>query len=296
MKIGIEIKKSAYMPEALAYKSYLEEKGHTVRMSSANDMDIDNDINIFFMGFIPFWKKTKPNSKIIHEYASLSTPPLARIKDIIKKKFGQKPDGRIFTELSIRDGLNFQDGIPYILRNVGVEAALFSRENLNIQYDIVYCGSIIGRPKLIDKINHLCDLGFSMAVIGNLGVKEKSALTHNNIFLAGKLDRVSIKKIYNSSRFGLNYTPDIHPLNQQVSIKTLEYFASGLPVIANKYAWISNFAKNNPTCTIVWLDEISYPPAKYPASRLSKNYCWDFILNKSELGFFLNSLTQSSRQ
>jgi len=291
MKIGIELRNSSYLPEALAYKNYLERSGHTVQHVHQNDFDEDNDINILFMGFIPLWHKKNSKAKIIHEYSSLSTGSFPKIKDTIKQLFTKKPDGRIFPAAVIKERLNFRDNIPYIFRNFGVEKALFSQEKRDIQYDIVYCGSITGRPGLIDKINYLCDMGFSLVIIGKISDKDKAKLTKSkNITLAGPLDRGSIKNIYESCRFGLNYTPDIYPFNIQTSIKTLEYLASGLPVICNKYEWIIEFSRNNSGANIIWLDEITYPLREFSSSYLSKDYSWEHILEKSKLEDFLKSI------
>jgi len=296
MKIGIELRTTSYLPEALAYKNYLERNGHRVQLVQPSDFDSDNDINIFFMGFTPFWEKSRSKSKIIHEYSSLSTAPFPKIKDIIKQTFMKKPNGRIFTETVIKEKLNFQDNIPYIFRDVGVEAGLFSRINRNIQYDIVYCGSITGRPGLIKQINHLCNLGFTFVIIGKITQKDKAKLAKSkNITFTGPLDRGSIKNIYQSCRFGLNYTPNIYPFNIQTSIKTLEYLACGMPVISNRYKWVIDFSEKNNSAKFIWLDNIKYPlESSELSSVLDEKYCWDYILEKANLNAYLQYIVEKT--
>jgi hypothetical protein len=58
----------------------------------------------------------------------------------------------------------------------------------------------------------------------------------------GPVSRDQLPEIYKNARFGLNYTPDIYPYNVQTSTKTLEYLASGLGVISNKYKWSEFFS------------------------------------------------------
>ena len=59
--------------------------------------------------------------------------------------------------------------------------------------------------------------------------------------MTGRLERKYIPDIYKKCRFGLNYTPDIYPFNIQTSTKTLEYLASGLGIISNRYKWSQEF-------------------------------------------------------
>jgi len=296
MKIGIELRTSSYLPEALAYKNYLEYKGHRVHLVYPRDFDDDNDVNIFFMGFTPFWERASSKSKIIHEYSSLSTAPLSKIKDVIKRVFTKKPDGRIFTETIIKEKLDFQDNISYIFRDVGVEKELFSIVKRKTQYDIVYCGSIAGRPGLVEQISRLCDLGFTLIVIGKITQEDKAKLTKSkNITITGPLDRSSIKNIYASCKFGLNYTPNIYPFNIQTSIKTLEYLACGLPVISNRYKWVIDFSEKNNGAKFIWLDNIKYPLEISELScSLDEKYCWDYILEKSNLNAYLQYIVEKT--
>lgn len=59
MNIGIGLKKTAYTPEAYAYEKYLTSKGFKVQLEQEEKLDLNNDINIYIMGFRPYWEKSK---------------------------------------------------------------------------------------------------------------------------------------------------------------------------------------------------------------------------------------------
>jgi hypothetical protein len=69
------------------------------------------------------------------------------------------------------------------------------------------------------------------------------------------LPRAAIPAALARARFGLNVTPDVFPYNRQTSIKTLEYAAAGLGIIANRYGWIEGFARAQGG-PVQWLDEV----------------------------------------
>lgn len=296
MNIGITISRVAYTPEAFAYERYLTNLGHNVELQY--ELDPNNDINIYFMGLRPFWKKSKGKALEIHEYQSLSTPPHTYIKNKFKKFINSKPNGRIFLNNIVRQNLNFKDNIPYIYRDMGVENELFQKPSDNPTYDIVYCGSIKGRPGLIENILKLSET-FKIVVIGNISNLEKEILNHKNITLVGTIDRASIADIYRESRYGLNYTPNIYPYNIQTSTKTLEYLAAGLDVISNKYKWSESFFSEI-NYQPYWLEEIILLPETSTPKRIStidqvviQQYSWDNILTKSNFDSFLRDLIEN---
>ena len=74
--------------------------------------------------------------------------------------------------------------------------------------------------------------------------------------MIGRVDRNELPKYFSVCKAGLNYTPDIYPLNLQSSTKTIEYCAAGLCVVSSKYEWIKNFEKER-SANFLWLDNIS---------------------------------------
>lgn len=296
MKIGIPISKNAYTPESYAYHKYLISKGHDVQLDY--NLDPNNDINLYFMGLKPFWEKRKGRTKEIHEYQSLSTPSYAKLKNLSKKLLNKKPEGRIFLNSFVYKNMNFRDNIPYIYRDMGVDEALFQTPSPNPNYDIVYCGSISGRVGLIDILLNLAKF-YKVIVVGKVLEDEKKILSVKNITLAGIVSREELPKIYRDARYGLNFTPDIYPYNVQTSTKTLEYLASGLGIISNKYVWAECFFKkinyqpfwlnNDAVLDIAKFDDLTN--CDY---SVMQEYSWDTILSHSNLESFLRDIVNES--
>ncbi len=185
--------------------------------------------------------------------------------------------------------LSFSDNIPYIYRDMGVDEALFQSPSENPLYDIVYCGSIAGRNGLIEVLRRLAR-NYKVVVVGQVSDLESSLLKHENITILGRVERKDLPEIYRASRFGLNFTPDIYPYNIQTSTKTLEYLASGLGVISNKYKWSEHFFSKI-QYTPVWLcgtnlslENISF----FETIPSIDSYSWTNILHKCKLESFLN--------
>ncbi|MFX6174530.1 glycosyl transferase, partial [Acinetobacter baumannii] len=288
MKIGITLKPQAYTPEAFAYKKYLENFGHEIDLNFANELDRKNDINIYFMGVRAFWKENSSQAIEIHEYQSLSIPPFSGFKDFLKKNINRKPDGRIFLNSFVSNILNFNDQIPSMCRDMGVDPELFQKPNKNPYFDIVYSGSIKGRTGLVETLLKL-SVKYKILVIGEVETELKHVFDKNKIIMAGKVDRQALPNLYASARYGLNYTPDVFPFNFQTSTKTLEYLASGLQVISNRYHWIEEFAKKM-DYQPVWLNDLLNSENLYWNECLLPNmekFKWDNILKESNFHSFL---------
>lgn len=297
MKVGITINSLSYTPEAFAYQTYLTAKGWDVQLAQEEELNLDNDINIYFMGTRPFWKKKVGSAKEIHEYQSLSVPKYSKFKDALKKIINKKPDGRIFLNSNVEDRLGFQDKVPSIQRDMGIDKSLFQTPNVNPQYDIVYAGSILGRAGLVENILMLAENGFSILLIGNVPNKYFESLKHHRISLTGKVSRSELPNLFKICRAGLNYTPDLYPFNIQTSTKTLEYLASGLHVISNRYQWIENFCNLN-SYTPIWLNDSLSPEDLIIQTQNSlipnlEHYSWNNILKKCSFDkFLINTLNK----
>lgn len=237
----------AHLPELTAYKKHLEKYQESVSIIE-NILDIDFiscDVCYRFGGFLREEKKIK--SPEIHEYHSLSTGRWPKIKNQLKKQFSTKPEGRVFLNKLVDTELNFKDGIPYIYRDMGVDEKFYSlRDKKNKKYDIVYTGSISGRPGLISTLKHLSETGFTIIVAGRTNHDDEALLkTIKGVTYLGSVKPDEVPEIVSFAKFGLNYCPDIYPLNIQTSTKCLEYLAAGLPIISNKYKWIEKHSKEN---------------------------------------------------
>lgn len=255
MKVGITLSKHAYTPESYAYYDFLISKGFNVQLDYI--LDPNNDINIDIMGIQPFWTERKAKCIKIHEYQSLSTRPFAELKNIIKRNINEKPNGRIYLNDFVRSEMCFSDSIPFIIRDMGIDKNFFQTPNEEPDFDITYCGSISGRKGLIEEIIRLSIIGLKIQVIGSIELKTVQIFKkYANIKILGRVCRSEIPELYKNSKCGLNFVPDIYPFNKQTSTKVLEYIASDLIVLSNKYEWISDFSDNN-NFNINWLNHIN---------------------------------------
>nr|WP_313975629.1 glycosyl transferase [uncultured Psychrobacter sp.] len=259
--------------------------GHQVQLDYK--LDPNNDLNIYFMGARPVYKFHKFSAKEIHEYHSLSIPPYAKLKDKFKRIINKKPDGRIFLNDYIRENLSYNDEIPYIYRDMGVDNSLFQEPNANPDYDILYCGSISGRVGLIKALLTLSER-YKLIVVGQLTEDEKILLDNINITIFGRAERSELPAIYKNARYGLNYTPDVYPFNIQTSTKTLEYLAAGLHVISNHYKWIDDFSKEI-NYVPIWLDDCLANKTLYQCDNLPEmdRYKWSNLLGECRFNDYL---------
>lgn len=128
---------------------------------------------------------------------------------------------------------------------------------------------------------------YKVIVVGNISQDLVPILSSANITLAGRVERKDLPELYRNAKFGLNYTPDIYPFNIQTSTKTLEYLASGLQVISNRYEWSERFFSSLEYIPI-WLDgnnlELDYKIVNIPHI---KKYQWESILDEAGFTDFL---------
>lgn len=292
--IGITLSDHAYTPEAFAYEKYLSEAGWNVTLAKEEDIPLSVDIAILFMGIKPIWKKKK-FKKEVHEFHSLSVPPLARVKDFLKSYASYVPDGRIFLNEAVRQRLTFGDKQPYLLRDMGVDDNLFTCTKAAPQYNIIYCGSIENRPGLLEHLFDLANMGLRLMVVGGCSSDTQRRLAKfSNIKYVGRVSRELLPDLYTDAHYGLNYTPDIYPFNIQTSTKTLEYLAAGLGVISNRYEWIEKFAEQH-KFTPLWLDNINQFTRHSLQSvslqrNVMKNYSWNSILKRANFENWLSEL------
>lgn len=234
--IAIQKTNKAFLPEAYAYRDYFQANGLVCEIVSSESNDIlQYDAVLLFHGFHPFWKRYP--DFIISDYNSLSTGKFNRLKDVVKRVLNVRGDFHIFLNENVRKNMFFSSKINYTIRGMGYSANSIKLENVKKEFDIVYCGSY--RPGIDFQIEKLAALGFKMAVVG---FEYKSDNT--NIRSFGRVEPYEAMNIITQSKYGLNYTPDIFPLNIQDSTKVIEYCAAGLGVITNRYKWINDFEKD----------------------------------------------------
>lgn len=298
MKVGVGLKKHAYTPEAYAYKKFLEQSNVDVQLAPEEELCSDNEVNIYFMGLRPFWRRKASGAAEVHEYQSLSVAPWPVLKDTVKKIVNGQPGGRIFLNEVVRENLGFGSSVPYILRDMGVDAALFQKPNACPDVDIVYSGSIAGRTGLVEEFQRLLALGYKLLVVGEVAASVRDLFRENaNVEFAGRVSRDDLPRLYSRAWAGLNYTPDLYPFNIQTSTKTLEYLASGLVVFSNKYHWASKFS-NDHGVRFLWLDELQHH-VDISSNRIgddfffdASEFMWDSILERSGFLKFISSVRE----
>lgn len=232
----------AILPEINAYKKYITD----YQIVDSRELDIidftEFDLIWKFMGTDIFRKLDIP---VIHEYASLSTGKFPKLKNEIKKVFNIKPKVRIFLNKNVKNEFGFNDKIPYIYRDMGIDECFFIK-NEKKNYDFVYVGSMSndrGIVNILEKFTQ--DLKNSSLLM--IGEPDKSIYEaykkYSNIVFTGKLKYQDVPKIASQAEYAINYIPDKYPYNLQTSTKLLEYIAMNLKVITTDYLWVNEFEK-----------------------------------------------------
>lgn len=232
----------AILPEINAYKKYITD----YQIVDSRELDIidftEFDLIWKFMGTDIFRKLDIP---VIHEYASLSTGKFPKLKNEIKRVFNIKPKVRIFLNKNVKNEFGFNDKIPYIYRDMGIDECFFIK-NERKNYDFVYVGSMSndrGIVNILEKFTQ--DLKNSSLLM--IGEPDKSIYEaykkYSNIVFTGKLKYQDVPKIASQAEYAINYIPDKYPYNLQTSTKLLEYIAMNLKVITTDYLWVNEFEK-----------------------------------------------------
>ena len=117
-------------------------------------------------------------------------------------------------------------------------------------------------------------------------------LSYNKIEFAGFQPYKELPKIYQRAYYGLNFTPNLYPLNLQNSTKTKEYCASGLKVVSNKYQWVSEFEKYN-NAKFYWYDDFisedNIRNFNFKIPNVEK-YSWKYIFEDIQFKKFIDDI------
>ncbi len=295
MKIFIKKNNRSYSPEIYAYKKYLERFDYKVEISNNYEHSNNYDAIMLLMGFFPYYKTFKyKNIKVIHEYSSLSLYPFSKTKNLFKYYLNSIPDARIFNSAIIKKDLFFDNKIPFVFRDTGIDDIFFENFNIRKDFDFVYSGSTNSvRKGLLDCMENILKLGFSILVVGKVSNEVyKYFKKYNKIEFAGFQMRKDLPSIYQRAEYGLNYTPNLYPLNLQESTKTKEYCASGLKIVSNKYSWVNQFQNFN-NAKFFWYDDLKEQEQliKFEFKTPNvKNYSWNYIFKDIKFEKFVNKI------
>lgn len=248
MKINLIGGKKSYLPERFIYKEFLEKRGHSVDLTDAPNQDAD--IVWWFCG-IPANVK---GAIQIHEYASSSVPPFAGMKDFAKRFLISKPNYRVFLNQNISDILGFRDEVPYDFRDMGVRSEYFSVPRGVIDYDFVYLGEMSRLLYFKKSIDALGRSGLKTLFIGNAEANIREWMEGYKSFqLTGRVSQKEIPDLLVKCKAGLNFMPKRKPYTNQTSTKVLEYLATGLSVVSDRYSWINKFSSEDQN--FLWIED-----------------------------------------
>jgi len=233
-----------YLPEVQAYKAYLVKHFPMIEVFESTDLDGykagDYDVVWHFMG-LDF---KGGGNYTVHEYNSLSTPPLARLKNKVKKLVNAKPDRRVFLNQRVSEAFGFKDGVPAFHRDMGVDEMFYNVERGEPDYDFICVGGLNRGPIIEKMIAHIADQmdGATILLVGDTpdGLQDRF-IGNVGVSFCGRVDYADVPALMARARYGLNIMPDVKPFNVQTSTKVLEYAAVGLPIISTDYPWIRSF-------------------------------------------------------
>jgi glycosyltransferase involved in cell wall biosynthesis len=291
----------AFLPELGAYVKYLRGRNQHVELTMDESAMIppgEYDLVYRFAGLIR--KIRGANAPEIHEFNSASTPRWSKAKNTIKSLVIPRPVARVFLNEFVKSQFDFLYEAPFMYRDMGVDVSVFSCRKKNHKiYDVVYAGSVTGRPGFIDVVEKLSRGGITVGIAGHaLDWEAHHLASLRGVDFLGTLEFESIAEFLSSGIFGLNYCPDIYPYSKQTSTKVIEYLAGGLPIISNRYEWIN---AHSSVYGYSFLDVSEVFSAKDLIQEsgmvvdedLAMGFEWGRILDESN---FLNFLQKSATQ
>lgn len=235
----------AFLPEIPAYCAALEASGHEAFViSHVGELAQGDraDIVVRFGGLLrPLKGLCMPE---VHEYHSASTQWPRPLRNVAKSALSTRPVGRIFQNPFVRRQFFFPDRARFIYRDMGASPLMLTaRKATSKSFDVVYAGSFKGRHGLVASLTAIARAGASVGVAGDPVPEDLCELrSAPGVEFVGRLAQSDVPGFLEEGRFGLNYVPDIYPLNRQTSTKVIEYLVAGLPIISNSYAWIDAHA------------------------------------------------------
>ena len=241
---------SAYLPELDAYRQHLSASGWQCEVhESAATVPAGAGVVWWLCGRVPRGAATQwPGAFHVHEYASASVPPLAWVKDKVKRLSHPAPQHRVFQNEWVRKRLRFADAVPFSERDMGVPAFFLSAlPSGPAEFDLVYLGETSRLAAFQGALKAIADAGLTLLVVGSVDEPLRDYMHGlGNVQLAGKMAQQDVPAQLLRARAGLNLMPDRLPFSAQTSTKVLEYLAVGLPVVGNDYRWITSVAREFP--------------------------------------------------
>jgi glycosyltransferase involved in cell wall biosynthesis len=275
---------NSYLPELKAYAEHLASLGYA---STAHDgpesVPAEAKVLWWICGRVPRAAAIRwPRAFHLHEYASASVPPVAALKDRVKRWTHPRPDHRIFQNEWVRNRMGFGDGVAFSLRDMGVP-----RRFLDVQasgapeFDLVYLGETSRLVQFASALSAIREAGLKLLIVG--AVDDQVRAIAKDADCTGRVPQEEVPMQLLRARAGLNLMPDRLPFSQQTSTKALEYLALGLPVLGNGYAWFDRTAAEHPgrmraidvSDARAWRDAMAAIPARLTDRSGLASLTWD---------------------
>lgn len=238
----------AYLPELQAYSEFLQAKGHEAQIHrNVETIPSKPQVLWWMCGQVPPGIAQRFSGAFhIHEYASASVPPLAWLKDRIKRARQPLPDYRIFQNEWVCQRMGFGDDVPSEFRDMGIAAGFFNKPLSQDfpEFDFVYLGEMRRLQCFPRVFEALAELQRRVLLVGEIPNDFKGGLGDSPyITVTGSVPYVNVPSQLRRARCGLNLVPGQSPYIQQTSTKLIEYCAVGLPVVSTDYQWVRNFER-----------------------------------------------------
>ena len=240
----------AYLPELQAYAAFVQTAGHEARVHrKIETLPADAQVIWWMCGQVGSDLAARfPAAFQVHEYASASVPPLAWLKDRVKRTRQARPQYRIFQNDWVRRRMGFADQVPWEFRDMGLAPELLadSGKRAEPEFDFVYLGEMSRLRHFLPVFRAMAQSGARVLLVGEVPQALAPQLTgHAGLVCAGRVPHGDVPAQLRRARFGLNLVPDQLPYTQQTSTKLLEYCAAGLPVVSTDYPWVREFERRH---------------------------------------------------
>ena len=231
----------AHLPEFAAYTSFFENRFQVKRIPKsdlAKERDLGGAVVWQFMGLA---LDCVAAGCVVHDYRSLSTGRMSRLKDWLKKRINCKPDLRIFLNPMVRDELGFRDGVPEVLLDMGVPEWIPEYAVAPESYDWEYC--YIGEISRERESHRMLDAFLSsdcssrpLLMIGRVEPWIRSRYgAQGPVEFAGAMSQREVFERVGKCRYGICHLPVRRPYCFQTPTKLLEYAALRKGILANRH-------------------------------------------------------------
>ena len=246
MKIDFVHFGDAYLPELQAYANFVQSHGHQAQIHrTLSTLPTDAAVLWSMCGKLTHQLARRyPTAIHIHEYASASVPPMAWVKDQIKRRRHPIPNYRIFQNAWVQQRMGFTDGVPCEYRDMGIAPYFFDGpdDKQPPEFDFVYLGEMRRLLHFIPVFDTLAFLRRSVLLVGQVPEDLRQLFAHHaNLTILGGVPHAEVPAQLRRARFGLNLVPQQLPYSKQTSTKLIEYCAAGLPVVTTDYSWVRKF-------------------------------------------------------